>query len=349
MELRFATDTEINEWDSKILANPDRGNVFQSDEFAEQKKLGGWTPRYILGEGIALTVLEKHVTMHGNMWYLPKGPGVTSAVALGDLLTPLRKFAAEHGVFAVKVESEIEKTDSALLALKELELMHVHPIQPNYSTVLIDLSPELDEVMKNLNQKGRHAIHRAERDGVTVEKVETTDENCQIFYDLLTKTAAGQGFSGSIRHYDYYQKFWQRFAAAGLGQLFFAYFDGQVVAGAFALVFGDKSTYKDGASIRVEGAYGVTHLLQWHVIEWAKEQGSILHDLCGAPPSDRIDDTSHPHYGIGRFKTSFNKHVTDYVGAYDLVVRPRQYKRWRRYGERITKRLWYRKHHESWY
>ena len=93
----------------------------------------------------------------------------------------------------------------------------------------------------------------------------------------------------------------------------------------------------------------LTHLLQWHVITWAKEQGSTLHDLCGAPPSDKIDDKTHPHYGIGRFKTSFNKHVTDYVGAFDIVVKPRQYKRWRTYGERLTKRRWYRKYHESWY
>lgn len=346
MDIHFASPTDIAEWDSRILANPDGGNVFQGDLFAEQKKLGGWTPRYIMAESTALTVLEKSVFGLGKLWYIPKGPGVKTAVQLGDMLPALRKFALQNGVFAVKAEPELHKTDSALLALKELGLVPVHPIQPNFSTVLIDISPELDEVMKNLNQKGRHAIRRAERDGVTVQRVEATTENCEAFYTLLAETAKG---SFVIRPYEYYRLFWQRYASARLGQLFFAYVDGKVVAGAFALVFGEKSTYKDGASVRERTVYGASHLLQWHVIEWAKEQGSKLHDLCGAPPSDRIHDETHPHYGIGRFKTSFNKHVTDYVGTYDLVVKPQNYAVWKKFGERATKSLWWRKHHESWY
>lgn len=346
MDIHFATPTDIAEWNARILANPDGGNVFQGDEFAEQKKLGGWTPRFVMAEEIALTVLEKPVFGLGKLWYIPKGPGVRSAVQLGDILPALRKFALENGVFVVKVEPELEKTESALLAFKELELVPAHPIQPNFSTVLIDLSPDLKTILAGLNQKGRHAIRRADRDGVTIERVDATPENCQLFYTLLSTTAAG---SFAIRPYEYYLRFWQRYSSARLGQLFFAYVDGQVVAGAFALVFGDKSTYKDGASVRERSVYGASHLLQWRVIEWAREQGSKLHDLCGAPPSDRIHDETHPHYGIGRFKTSFNKHVTDYVGAFDMVVKPRHYAIWIKFGERATQSLWWRKHHESWY
>ncbi len=346
MDIRFATESEVAEWDSKILANPDGGNVFQGDEFAEQKKLGEWTPRYIIAENIAITVLEKPVFGLGKMWYIPKGPGVKTVVQLGDMLPALRDFAGHNGVFAVKVEPELEKTDDAMKALTELGLLPAAPIQPNFSTILVNLSPNLDKIMADLNQKGRHAIHRAERDGVTVEQVESNDENCQLFYNLLSETAAG---SFVIRPYEYYQKFWQRYAAANLGQLFFAYSEGQVVAGAFAMIFGEKSTYKEGASVRERNVYGASHLLQWHIIQWAKEEGSKLHDLCGAPPSDRINDELHPHYGIGRFKTSFNKQVTDYVGAFDLVIKPRQYSWWVKFGERATKSLWWRKHHESWY
>lgn len=349
MDMRFATDAERSEWNTRILANPDGGNIFQGSEFAEQKELGHWRYHYVIADNLAFTILEKSVFGLGKLWYIPKGPGVTSVVALGDILPLLRKFAQQNGVFVIKVEPELEKTESALLALKELELLPASPIQPNYSTVLIDLSPDVDAILAGFNQKGRHALRRAERDGVTVQRVDTTPENCQLFYDLLAQTATEQGFRNSIRSFEYYQAFWRRYTNAGLGQLFFAYFEGNVVAGAFAVVFGMKSTYKDGASRRVEGAYGVTHLVQWHVMQWAKEHGAITHDLCGTPPSDQINDTSHRWYGVGRFKTSFNKHVTDYIGTYDVVVKPRQYALWIRFGERLTKRLWWQKHHESWY
>lgn len=346
MDFRFATPTESTEWDARILANPDGGNVFQGDEFAEQKKLGGWKPRYVVTDTVALTIHEKSVFGLGKLWYLPKGPGVATVPQLGNLLPTLRDFAAKNGVFAVKIEPELEKTDDSMNALNELGLLPVAPIQPNFSTVLIDLSPDLDTIMSNFNQKGRHAIHRAERDGVTVRPVDANDENCHLFYDLLNETAAG---SFVIRPFGYHQRFWQRYAASSLGQLFFAYVDDKIVAVAFALVFGDKSTYKDGASVRERTAYGASHLLQWHVMQWAKEQGSMQHNLLGTPPSDHIHDETHPWYGVGRFKTSFNKQVTDYVGAFDLAVKPRQYAIWAKYGERIVKKLWWRKHHESWY
>lgn len=347
MRIRFANDNEKKDWNKHILCNPDGGSVFQTIDFAEQKRLTGWTPRYVLLDDIAITVLEKKAAGLGNMWYIPKGPGVGSPVQLADMIPEITDFAGINGAFAVKLEPELKKDDDAVRLFHELGLKRVHPIQPNTSTALIDLSPELDTIMAGLNQKGRHAIKRAERDGVVVKRMDATDKNCRLFYDLLNETAIGQRFS--VRSFDYQKSFWQRFSDACIGQLFFAYVDGEIVAGAFGLLFGNKSTYKDGASVRKKVVYGASHLLQWEVIKWAKEHGSKVHDLCGTPPSDRINDESHPHYGIGRFKTSLNKQVTDYVGAYDIIVRPRQYALWVRFGEKITKRLWWRKHHENWY
>jgi lipid II:glycine glycyltransferase (peptidoglycan interpeptide bridge formation enzyme) len=346
MTIRFANTDEITQWNDLILANPDGGNVFQGHEFAQQKQLGGWTPRYVIADTVAMAVLEKSIIGLGKLWYLPKGPGVTSARQLDDLLDELKIFAGQHGVFAVKIEPELADSDETRADFLKLGLVKVTPIQPNFSTVTLNISDDLDTVMANLNQKGRHAIKRAERDGVTVQRVESTDENCRLMYDLLATTAEG---SFRIRDYDYYKTFWQRYATTGNGQLFFAYVDNQIVAGAYAIVFGNKSTYKDGASIRERTVYGASHLLQWHVITWAKENGSIIHDFCGSPPSSEIKNEQHPHYGIGRFKTSFNKEVTDYIGAWDMIINPTAYNIWAKIGERLVVRLHNQRHHENWY
>lgn len=345
MTVRFATHDEIEDWNARIITNPDGGNIFQGYEFANQKILGGWTPRFVMAGDLALTVLEKKFLGY-KLWYAPKGPGVTSVRELDNLLPDLQAFARKNHVFAIKIEPELTKKDETLADLMKLGLQKVRPIQPNFSTITLDISGDTEAILANLNQKGRHAIRRAERDGVTVQRVATSEENCRKMYDLLALTAKG---SFSIRSYNYYKTFWQRYSDSGLGQLFFAYFDGNVVAGAFALTLGKKSTYKDGASVRERTAYGASHLLQWEVIRWAKEKGSLVHDLCGAPPSDQINNPDHPHYGIGRFKTSFNKEVTDYVGAYDLVINPTLYALWIRIGERIAMRLYAYRHHESYY
>ena len=121
------------------------------------------------------------------------------------------------------------------------------------------------------------------------------------------------------------------------------------MAGAFAVILGTKSTYKDGASVRKRTAYGASHRLQWEVIKWAKEHGSLEHDLCGTPASDEMSNPNHPRYGLGRFKTSFNKHITDYIGAFEIPVSPIKSRFWSKYIERLVRRLYFARHHESYY
>ncbi|HEU5121258.1 MAG TPA: peptidoglycan bridge formation glycyltransferase FemA/FemB family protein [Candidatus Saccharimonadales bacterium] len=343
MHIRFVDTTEVEHWNDHILKNPDGGNILQGYEFAEQKKLAGWTVRYIFADDIAITVIEKAVPGLGKVWYAPKGPGVVTRETLQALLPSLTSFAKKHGVFTMKIEPEISHTFS----LAPLGLTKTRPIQQHYATVLVDIAPDLDTILKNFPQKGRHAIRRAERDGVTIEKVPATNENCQTMYQLLNETATDAQFG--IRPADYYRTFYQRYEKAGLGQLFFARYEGKVVAGAFAICFGTKSMYKDGASIRQRTAYGASHLLQWHVIQWAKEHGSLVHDLCGAPPIAHAKDPAHPYHGIGLFKTSFNKEITEYVGAYEIPVDPLKSKLWTKFIEKLLRRVYYKIHHESYY
>lgn len=344
MTARFASQQEISQWNTHVLANPDGGNVFASYEFAMQKETGGYKARFVFIGDLAVTILEKNTPPLGKLWYLPKGPEVTSTKELFGALKSLKSFAKKHGVFVIRIESELRREQQP--TLRRHGLIKANPIIPNPSTITLDISDSLETILTNLPQKGRYAIKRAERDGVTTKLVKATDTNCKKMYSLLTETAEGQF---GIRSYDYYRSFWQRFAENGSGQLFFSYVDGKVVAGAYAMVFGTKSTYKDGASVRNRTTYGASHLLQWRVIQWAKSQGSIMHDFCGAPPSDEINDTDHKHHGIGQFKTAFNKTVTDYIGCYDLVIYAPQYTLWTKIGERVAHRLHFYKHHDSYY
>jgi lipid II:glycine glycyltransferase (peptidoglycan interpeptide bridge formation enzyme) len=308
--------------------------VFSSLEFARQKETGGYTARFVMVDTLAVTVLEKNAGPLGKLWYLPKGPGVSSAKELFSTLQALRPLAKKYGAFAIRTEPELSKSSQPTLARHGL--VKAQPIIPNPSTITLDLTPSVDDILTMMPQKGRYAIKRAQRDDVSVKHVKATEKNCQIMFKLYVETAEGQF---GIRSYDYYRTFWQRFEAAGYGQLFFAYVEGKVVAGAYAMVLGTKSTYKDGASTRKRTAYGASHLLQWEVISWAKEHGALIHDFCGAPPSGQIDNPEHPHHGIGLFKTAFSRNVIDFIGCYDYIISPTQYKIWLTVGERIFRRI----------
>lgn len=344
MTARYATAEEVSDWNSFIVRNPDGGNVFSSSEYSEIKKLTGYTPRYLFVDSIAVTVLEKTTFPLGVFWYLPKGPNVTSPTQLASVLQALKPLAQKANAFVVRIETELDR--SLAPKLVQNGLRKAAPIIPNPSTITIDISSTLDEVLTSLPQKGRHAVRRAQRDGVTVKQVPVTEDNAKSMYTLLAQTAEGQF---GIRQYGYYKTFWQTFEKTGNGQLFFAYFEGEIVAGAYAMVLGTKSTYKDGASIRKRTAYGASHFLQWNVIEWAKSKGALVHDFCGSPPSDEIANPEHPHYGIGLFKQSFSKHVVDYIGCYDFIVSPARYKAWLQLGERVHRHLYYKRTKDYYY
>lgn len=346
MTIRLATSEEITNWNQLLAANPDGGNLFQMKESAEVKAGAGWTPRFLIATTGAILALERSIPLLGSFWYLPKGPSVATPEQLRELLPSLKKFAAANGVFAVKIESELPKSESTLELLSQTELRPSFPVQPNGSTVIIDLAPSLDDITASFNQKGRHAFRRALRDGVTAGPIELSQDNIDIMYELMRQTAEGQW---SLRPKDYLTRYWKSFTESGHGQLFFARYEGQVVAACFGVLLGKNGTYKDGASIRKRTAYGASHLLQWEAMQWMKSHGVERYDLCGVPPSNRLDDPTHYLHGVGKFKTSFNKSVIDFTGAYELPVNTLKFKLWKTVIERLVLRAYRARHQQEWY
>lgn len=342
------TFDEMLAWDHQLGLNPDGGSVYQSAEIAETKRLGGWEPLYRMFNGVAVTILQKHVKYLGAFWYLPKGPGVATTSQLRDLLPELRKEAALHRVFAVKIEPESEKTVETYQQIISLGFTASRAIQPNSSTVLIDLRPGEHHILAGFSQNARGAIDYAIRDGITAQPVIFSPTNARIMYDLLAQAAISHP-QGSLQSFDYYYKFWETFYDTDRGSFFFAYANGQVASAAFAMYLGRKSTQEGGVNARDKQAYISSHLLQWEIIKWMKDRGCLQHDLYGTPPSDQAGDSSHPYYESGLFKTGFNGQITDYIGAFDLPIHRFKYWLWVKFGERLALRHYYKKLKQSWY
>jgi len=327
------------EWNTRITANPDGGNVFQIAEFAEVKQATGWMPRYLVADSLAILTLEKHVPFFGKLWYIPKGPGITTTNELAKLLPDLKAIAREHGVFAVKLEPELVATPETSAALTTLGLIKARDIQPNTHTVILDITPPLDDIVAGFSSKTRYNIRAAQKADVELTVEPITEASCDIFYDLLIKTIFGRV---QMRDRDYYTQFWLTHGKAGTGMFLFARVDGEVVSTDFITMIGHKANRKDAASTRERTVRGVSALLEVEAIKQLKDRGITEYDLCGTPPADQIKNPDHPYYGIGTFKTGFNPDVTDFVGVYDLVVNPQTYKLWHRFGERLVRAFYSR-------
>jgi lipid II:glycine glycyltransferase (peptidoglycan interpeptide bridge formation enzyme) len=346
MTTRPATPDEVDRWNSIISENPDGGNVMQGREFAEHKRMTGWTPVYLHLGGVALTVLQKTVLPFGRYWYVPKGPGLEDAASLVALLPDLKSFAAGRGVFGIKIDPELPADPSVEGMLQAAGLVRVANVQPNVSTVILDISGDLEAIEASFGSNTRNNIRAARKAGVETRVVDVDDENCAIFYRLLAETAEG---SFSIRSEQYYTGFWQRHARARTGAFLFAYVDGEVVSADFIMVLDTKASRKDAASTRKRTVRGASALLEVAAIQELKTRGVTEYDLCGAPPSAEAKNKDHEHYGIGMFKTGFNPTITDFVGTFDLPVKPLQHRAWLRIGERAALKIHRMRRNESWY
>lgn len=340
--VRYATSEEISHWDELLVRNPDGGALLQTRSFALTKALSGWNALYMVLEGasqpIYALVLERSVFGMGSLWYLPQGPGCSSASEFTAFLPCFTKLAADRGVFVIKFEPEMSKTADNLQGLSTAGLVQVEPVQQSVSTVVLDLNGSPEEILARMPQKGRYAIRRAERDGVTTARVDCNEENMNIMFSLLSGTASDAGFM--VRPKSYYQSFWTEFAERENGQFFFAYVDGDVVSAAYVAQLGTKAFYKDGASVRKKQAYGASHALQWAIISWfAENSTATTYDLMGSPPSDRVSDPTHHLHGVGKFKLSLSETIIDRVGTWDLVLKPGAYRRWRSYGYRVADKV----------
>ncbi|WP_130012679.1 lipid II:glycine glycyltransferase FemX [Serinicoccus sediminis] len=334
MSLRWDTYESAEQWRERLLQTPGRPSMFQTPEFAQVKSMVGWTPRYADVDGFPITVHERRAPGFGKVWYLPKGPGVDSVSGLAALLPSLRTAAHDAGVFLVKIEPELVESPETLGALDRLGLLPAGRIQTNRSTVFVDVSGTPEELMARLPSKTRNTIRRGLKQGVVTEAAPLEESTYERMWALWMEVVQDQGIAP--RSHEYQVAMWRTFCEAGLGRVFIAQHEGRDVAGAFVTVVGDVACYRDGASVRERPVRGGSHALQWEAMQWAQAQGATSYDMAGTPHSSRVDDPDDPYFGIGEFKRSFSKEVTDFVGAYDLVLRPRRYAAWERIGHRVT-------------
>jgi lipid II:glycine glycyltransferase (peptidoglycan interpeptide bridge formation enzyme) len=336
--VRPATSEEIARWDQLVANNPDGGAVLQLQAFAETKARHGWAAKYFMMGDTAVIVTARHLPGFGELWYVPNGPAVTDLAGLKAFVAAAQQLSQPP--FVIKIDPEVRKGEIKPLQLEKLGFMKVRNLQYNVATIIVDLKPSEDDILASFRQKTRYNVRLAAKKGVTVTAVPTDRQSMDTMYYLYGTTTERAGVY--LRSKSYFEDYWSRYAASGHGQMFFASYEGQVLAGAFIFYLNNRALYKDGGSVREHTAVQAPYALQWEIMHWLKARGVTSYDMHGSPPPDHIDDPNHPMAGLARFKTGFNPEVTEFIGTYDLPLRPAAYRRWRRYGERLAVAYEYR-------
>ena len=327
--VKEATKQDILAWNDNNEQTP----FTQTREFAEVKSHFGWKARYLIaeqkGEVVKLVALERSLPFLGKLWYIPCGPTTHDITHFSDLMAALHNYSEAFNVFLIKVEPLFIATpDNKAVIKADAHLQQQPPIQPP-NTLYVNMSG--DEEFTTLGRRARRYARQARSEGVVVRDVPVDDAHCKVMYDLMQTANGGNGVPGQQR-YEYYVSFWKTFATYGTGSLWLAYEGETPVAGAYIIARGKTVVYKDGGSTANRTSKGVAYYLHAEIMRHFALKGFERYDMWGMPPSDRVDDRSHPLYGIGQFKLAFSKDITEHVGCFDYDGNSSRAWLWRRFG-----------------
>ncbi len=183
------------------------------------------------------------------------------------------------------------------------------------SSLRLDLSPDSEHLFASFRKGTRYEIRRAEREGikVTIAREET---DCRDFVRLYAAMLSQKKISGEDSDFLSRHLRWL-VADQGRGALFLAWEDGTLRGGAAIFRSGIRCWYVWGATSK-EGKFSAGHLLQWHAIQWAKEQGCIEYDFGGFREGMST--------GPALFKRGFCDRVVHFLPSHRYVVSPGRYR-----------------------
>ena len=314
-------------WDSFVAASPE-AHLLQTSHWGRLKSRFGWeVERVAVTNGDAIIagaqVLYRSLPLGLTLAYVPKGPLVNwdDEGAVLTLLAALRQAAHRRRAFCLKLEPDVLDDPSLAGQLEGYGFRRSQQtIQPR-RTMLVDLSPDLDEILTRMKPKTRYNIRLARRREVVVR--EGIEADLPVFYQLMQLTATRDCFS--IHSREYYEAVYRIFVPAGLARLLLASYRGRTLAGLMAFAWGRRAWYMYGASSDENRNRMPNYLLQWEAIRWAKERGCLTYDLWGIP--DEHEDVLEREFlkrsgglwRVYRFKRGFGGRTIRYLGAYDDV------------------------------
>jgi lipid II:glycine glycyltransferase (peptidoglycan interpeptide bridge formation enzyme) len=323
------TTSELHAW---RVTDPAAWNAFvesapyhafpQLWEWGEVRAMGGWRPvRLAIGPARdrpvagAQLLLRRMPLLGWHLAYVPRGPigALDDPAVRGALVAALRSLGKDEKIATVRADPEARPETAYGHALLDAPWRAAPKIQPP-TTRVIDLTVGEEALKAALKRKHRQYVNKAERGGVTIERLDGSAPAGVIgpaladFNRIYRHTAERAGFVA--RQPFYYERVWSIFAPTGRVRLSFALIDGERVATIFHFTCGDRAVEAYGGMTDAGADARANYLLKWNAIADFAREGFTVYDMWGLATG-----------GIRQFKEGFGGEEIEYVGARDLSLR----------------------------
>ena len=259
-----------------------------------------------------------------NIGYLPKGN-----IPSPDVLEELISIGKENNCIFIQIEPNIRKAEVSSSQLTNqisnlgLRPSH-HPLFTKYTFVL-DLKKSEEELLATMHPKTRYNIRVAQKHGVVVIE-NNNDDAFKQYLRLGEQTTKRQKFYAHSN--DYHQIQWQTLPHSMAhnqlsSHLLTATYNSQILASWILFAFIDPLYYPYGASSTKYREVMASNLIMWEAIRFGKKLGLSFFDMWGA--LEKEPNKSDAWYGFHRFKEGYGAAHTEFIGSFDLVIKPAIY------------------------
>ena len=271
----------------------------------------------------AQLVLIRPLPMGYSFLYSPRGPvyDYEDTATRHEMFEAVKGLAKKYKAYKYTMDPEIpaDRKDIVDRILADGFTLDVGGksgldcIQARFNYKLNIADRTADELFNNFHSKTRYNVRVAMKHNVEV-KLGTTDD-LDDFDRLMKKTGERDGFS--TRNKPYFERFMN--ALGDRAKLYMCYYNGKAVSGAIYVSYAGKACYVYGASDNEHRNVMPNYLMQWEMIQQAKNEGCYIYDFQGV--SGNIEE-GDAQYGLYRFKKGFNGELAEYAGEFSFVFKP---------------------------
>lgn len=294
-----------NIWNKHVQDHaPSFGAFLQSWQWGDfQHALGRRVERVFHKDenGVTLAQAVQMVLPAGLFyWNIPKGPLGTASL---EKMVEVLRHELEDGLF-FRVEPG-----------ERSRMQQVGEMQPAH-TVVLDLQKGETEILEKMKSKTRYNIRLAERKGVISKFV-----GIEYFDDFMRLTDQTSTRDHITSHSAiYYKTLLETIQDEGARAfLAIAEYEGRTVAANIILDFGESRTYLYGATSNLHRNVMAQYALHHFLIKDAIQKGFKTFDFWGIAPEGA--DSSHPWFGITRYKMGFGGDVLEMPGTYEIPTK----------------------------
>lgn len=324
MKAVYLTENDLPEIES-FLRSQDFVPIQQTPVWGEFQLAALGSHFWRLGVRDTEGKLVAYAQVFGKRWPLgmrwlqvPRGPLVIAD--LGSQIAEVSRLIFDE----IKKLTEKEKAvfvrfdfqKDIKLEAKSLKLKASHQTNFPETTLVLDLTQTEEQILAQMKPKGRYNIKVAQKHGIRVRQIQSK-EAAKIFYELLQKTTARDGFSGHPQNY--YEKFLE-VLGKDVATCFVAEQAGKPLAASLCTFYGDTATYYYGASDHEYRNRMAPYLVQWRAIQEAKKRGCKYYDFLGIAPEGT---EKHSLSGVTDFKKKFGGEVVSYPKSQELILKDR--------------------------